>query len=115
MRIKYLKINMRIIGLSATLNNVPLLAKWLNAKYYQFDESYRSIQIACHVEYFDGDDDGTNVYSFLNCNVDKVGPLIEAHFENRPTLVFVPTTSLVEKVAHSLLNLDKFWTHSSIR
>ena len=96
--------NLRVICLSATLNNIQDFGTWLSARVYVFDERYRPVKLDKVVL---GYLPKGNPFLFdLSLNY-RLYDVINKYSCRKPTLVFVSTKKATVKTCQELLNLSQ--------
>ena len=100
----------QIIGMSATLPNLDMMASWLNAKFYVTD--YRPVPLSEHLKsgktIYDGKSEVvrkiTAEQTIPDDDDDVINLCLETMRENNSVLIFCPTKSWCEKLALTISN-----------
>lgn len=100
----------QIIGMSATLPNLDMMASWLNAKFYVTD--YRPVPLSEHLKsgktIYDGKSEVVRKISaeqtIPDDDDDVINLCLETMRENNSVLIFCPTKSWCEKLALTISN-----------
>lgn len=96
----------RYIAVSATAPNACDIGEWLDstkkAKVFEFDESYRPVQIERHVYSYKRN--VSNDFAFDSILNFKLYDILAKHMEGKPALVFCPTRKSALKAAETITN-----------
>ena len=100
----------QLIGMSATLPNLDMMAEWLNAKFYVTD--YRPVPLSEHLKsgktIYDGKNDVVQRISadqtIPDDDDDVINLCLETMRENNSVLIFCPTKNWCEKLALTISN-----------
>ena len=111
------KANVQLIGMSATLPNLGMLASWLDADLYLTE--FRPVPLSEHIKVGANLFDRTNTqvlklhdYGSIRGDEDGVVPLcIQTIKEGNSVLVFCPTKNWCEKLAETISNFFSSNTH----
>ena len=95
----------QIIGMSATLPNLDMMAEWLNAKYYVTE--YRPVPLSEHLKSGKAIYDGKNAVvrrisdaqTIAGDDDDVINLCLETLRENNAVLIFCPTKNWCEKLS----------------
>ncbi|TIB74309.1 hypothetical protein E3Q23_02738 [Wallemia mellicola] len=105
-RMRVLGDSIRYIAVSATAPNAGDIGEWLDstkkAKVFEFDESYRPVQVERHVYSYKRN--VSNDFAFDSMLNFKLYDILAKHMEGKPALIFCPTRKSALKAAETIAN-----------
>ena len=100
---EYPIINLRFLGLSATIINIEDISLWLDAIYYKFDNSFRPCPLISYVKSYPMNAKN-NHYLFANSLNYKLNDLIMNYSNGKPVLIFCATKKETISAANQIYN-----------